>query len=352
MIVLGADTHKRSHTVGAVAAATGELLGEQTVPVGLRGFGALLRWARSLDGERAWALEDCRHVSGSLERFLIERGERVLRIPTHLTANARRSARQRGKSDPIDALNVARAALREGLESFPAAHLDGPELDLRLLVDHRERLVRHRVELNSTLLWHLHDLWPELQLPGGALFSKKWSTRISRRLARAEQTMRVRIARDELRRLRELTQAVIGLEREITELVGQLAPQLLSEPGVRAADRRQARRRDRRRPALRHTGQARPRGGRSTDPGQLGKHPAPAARPRRKPPDQRGTAPRDRHPRALSPPDARLHPAPAQRRQEHPRSDPLPQALPRPPRLATAPAAHPAQDIHTINFLT
>ena len=75
----------------------------------------------------------------------------------------------------------------------------GAELDLRLLVDHRERLVRHRVELNSTLLWHLHDLWPELRLPGGALFSKKWSTRISRRLARAEQTMRVRITRDELR---------------------------------------------------------------------------------------------------------------------------------------------------------
>jgi len=352
MIVLGADTHKRSHSVAAVAAATGELLGEQTVPVGLRGFAALLRWARSLDGERAWALEDCRHVSGSLERFLIERGERVLRIPTHLTANARRSARQRGKSDPIDALNVARAELREGLESFPAAHLDGPELDLRLLVDHRERLVRHRVELNSTLLWHLHDLWPELQLPGGALFSKKWSTRISRRLARAEQTMRVRIARDELRRLRELTEAVTGLEREITELVGQLAPQLLSEPGfgpliaaklvgeIAGAQR------------LRHTGQARPRGGRRTDPGQLGQHPAPAARPRRKPPDQRGTAPRDRHPRALAPPDARLHPAPAQRGQEHPRSDPLPQALPRPPRLATAPAAHPAQDIHTINFLT
>ena len=47
MIVLGADTHKRSHTVAAVAAATGELLGEQTVPVGRRGFGALLRWARS-----------------------------------------------------------------------------------------------------------------------------------------------------------------------------------------------------------------------------------------------------------------------------------------------------------------
>src|SRR3954470_2191489 len=231
MIVLGADPHERSHTVAAVATATGELRGEQTVAVGRRGFGALLRWARSLDGERVWALEDCRHVSGSLERFLIARGERVLRIPTHLTATARRSARQRGKSDPIDALNVARAALREGLESFPAAHLDGPELDLRLLVDHRERLVAHRVELNNTLLWHLHDLWPELQLPGSSLFSKKWSTRIARRLARAEQRLRVRIARDELRRLRELTETIRALAREITQLVEQIAPQLLAEPG-------------------------------------------------------------------------------------------------------------------------
>src|SRR5688572_17010573 len=231
MIVIGADTHKRSHTVAAVAAPAGELLGQETIAVGRSGFGALVEWARRLDDARIWALEDCRHVSGSLERFLIERGERVLRIPTHLTANARKSARQRGKSDPIDALNVARAALQEGLASFPAAHLDGPELDLRLLVDHRERLVRHRVELNSTLLWHLHDMWPELRLPGGALFSKKWTTRIGRRLARAEQTMRVRIARDELRRLRELTLAINRLEREITELVEQIAPQLLTEPG-------------------------------------------------------------------------------------------------------------------------
>jgi transposase len=231
MIVLGADTHKRSHTIAAIAAATGELLGERTLSVGRAGFGALLSWARELDDDRVWALEDCRHVSGSFERFLIARGERVLRVATNLMAETRKSARQRGKSDGIDAVNVARAALREGLATFPAAHLDGPELDLRLLVDHRERLVNHRVELNNTLQWHLHDLWPELELPGGALFSKKWSTRIARRLARAEQTMRVRIARDELRRLRELTDTIKALAREITQLVEQIAPQLLAEPG-------------------------------------------------------------------------------------------------------------------------
>src|SRR3954465_7348823 len=100
MIVLGADMHKRSHTVAAVSAATGEVRDEKTVQVGVKGFAALLIWARDLGGERVWALEDCRHVSGAFERFLIGRGERVLRIPTHLSAGARKSARQRGKSAP------------------------------------------------------------------------------------------------------------------------------------------------------------------------------------------------------------------------------------------------------------
>jgi transposase len=231
MIVLGADTHKRSHTIAAVSAATGELLGEQTVQVGAKGFAALVVWARGLGGERVWALEDCRHVSGSFERFLIARGERVLRVTTKLMADSRRRARGRGKSDSIDAIAVARAALREGLDALPAAQLEGPELDLRLLVDHRERLVRQRVALNNTLQWHLHDLWPELELPGSSLFYGRWAPRVARRLARAEQTMRVRIARDELRRIRELSQAIKALEREIAALVAQVAPQLLCQPG-------------------------------------------------------------------------------------------------------------------------
>jgi transposase len=231
MIVLGADTHKRSHTITAVSAATGELMGEQTVRVGAKGFAALVVWARGLGSERVWAIEDCRHVSGSFERFLIERGERVVRVTTKLMADSRRCARGRGKSDSIDAIAVARAALREGLDALPAAQLEGPELDLRLLVDHRERLIRQRVALNNTLQWHLHDLWPELQLPGSSLFYGRWAPRVARRLARAEQTMRVRIARDELRRIRELSQTIKALEVEIAGLVARIAPQLLTEPG-------------------------------------------------------------------------------------------------------------------------
>jgi transposase len=88
-------------------------------------------------------------------------------------ADSRRRARGRGKSDSVDAIAiaiaVARAALREGLDALPAAQLEGPELDLRLLVDHRERLVRERVALNDALQSHLHDIWPELRLPGRSL---------------------------------------------------------------------------------------------------------------------------------------------------------------------------------------
>ena len=46
MIVLGADAHERSHTIAAVSAATGELVGERTVQVGSKGFAALLVGAR------------------------------------------------------------------------------------------------------------------------------------------------------------------------------------------------------------------------------------------------------------------------------------------------------------------
>ena len=47
-----------------------------------------------------------------------------VRVPPKLMANARDAARTYGKSDPIDALAVARAALRE--PDLPAARLDGP----------------------------------------------------------------------------------------------------------------------------------------------------------------------------------------------------------------------------------
>src|SRR3954463_5128734 len=231
MIVLGADTHKASHTVAAVDAAIGRLEADRTVRAKRRSFDDLLQWSRSLDPERVWAIEDCRHVSGALERFLLARGERVVRVAPRLMAGARKSARERGKSDPIDAVAIARGAIREGLDTLPVAQLAGPELDVRLLVDHRERLVGQRTALINDLRWGLHDLWPEFEIPERALIRGCWQERISGRLARAEQTVRVRIARDELRPVPELTRAVAPLQRPPAPLVAALAPRLLAERG-------------------------------------------------------------------------------------------------------------------------
>src|SRR3954447_26284364 len=231
MIVIGADTHKRSHTLAAVDEATGRALSDVTVAAAPRSFGELLRWARGVDGERVWALEDCRHVSGSLERFLLARGERVVRVPPKLMAGARESTREAGKSDRIDAVAVARAAIREGLETLPVAQLAGAELDIRLLVDHRDRLVKQRAALINDLRWQLHDLWPEVEIPLRALTGQRWQQRLARRLARNEQTTRVRVARDELNRVRELTRAITDLEHELATLVVAVAPRLAADPG-------------------------------------------------------------------------------------------------------------------------
>lgn len=234
MIVIGTDTHKRSHTCGAVFAGTGRLAGELTAPARQGGFAELLDWGRNLDAERIWAIEDCRHVSGSFERFLVAQGERVVRVPPKLMGASRRGERTRGKSDPIDALAVARAALREGPETLPAAHLDHEALELKLLLDHREDLIRSRAEDQQRLRWHLHDLWPELELPAGCLDRIVWLERVGRKLARAEQGARVRVSRELVRSIRDRAKRAAELEREIAQMVRAQAPQLLELPGCGA----------------------------------------------------------------------------------------------------------------------
>jgi transposase len=133
-------------------------------------------------------------VSCRLERFLIGRGERVVRVPPKLMAGARRAARSRGKSDAIDALAVARAAIRE--PDLPAAQLEGASRELRLLVDHREDLVCERTRIQNRLRWHLHEIDPELEPPRRSLGSLKVLDSLGRRLARRQQTVQVRIARE------------------------------------------------------------------------------------------------------------------------------------------------------------
>lgn len=228
-VIVGVDAHKRTHTL-VVADALGRKLGEKTVAATSAGHIGALEWVARWP-QRRWAVEDCRHLTRTLEADLLRAGEQLVRVPTKLMADSRRSARESGKSDPIDALAVARAAWRE--PNLPTARLDGPQRELRLLVDHRDDLVRERTRLQSRLRWHLHELDPAFHVRSRGLRSRKGVALVSAFLAGRDGLV-ARIARELLERVAELNDRARDLEREITRIVTALAPSLLQIPGCGA----------------------------------------------------------------------------------------------------------------------
>src|SRR6266702_2171519 len=153
MIIVGVDVQKCSFTAVAV-----DEVGRSVAELTVGSARELVAWSASFDRERLWAVEDCRQLSGALERALLSAGESLVRVPPKLMAPQRRTGRARGKSDPIDALAVARAELRE--------------------------------------------LDPELTVPPGGLDRTVWLDRVARRLRGSEQTVQVRIARELVGRCR------------------------------------------------------------------------------------------------------------------------------------------------------
>ena len=235
VMVLGVDVHKDTHTVVAVD-EVGRADGERTVRATDTGHRQLLDWARrQVPQDRMWAVEDCRHVSTRLERALLAAGETVVRVPPKLMAGARSSARTRGKSDPIDALAIARAALRE--PDLPLARHDDTSRTLKLLVDHRDDLVIERTKMANRLRWHLHELDPELDVPARGLNRLNLLDRLITWLAEQSRPDRLgqvlaRLAAELLTDIRAATVRINALEREINTLARQAAPRLMTLPGA------------------------------------------------------------------------------------------------------------------------
>jgi len=231
MVILGIDAHKRTHTVVAIDEAGRQLGTKTTMATTTEAHLELVRWADRFGTGRRWAVEDCRHLSRRLEADLLAAGEQIARVPPKMMAHARDSARTYGKSDPIDALAVARAALRE--PGLPTARLDGPSRELRLLVDHRDDLVRDRTAHINRLRWHLHELDPSWDPAPRTLVRYKHLDALTARLE-GQDGMVARIARDLVARIRALTVEESSLRREIEARVRVLAPRLLETIGVAA----------------------------------------------------------------------------------------------------------------------
>ncbi len=219
MVVVGSDVHKRSHTFVAVDEA-GRKLAEITVKADHKGHDRAMKWAREKFGVvDRWAVEDCRHLSARLEIDLLEAGEAVVRVPPKLMAEQRRLARTRGKSDPIDALAVARAALRE--PDLPVATHDEVSRELRLLVDRREDLVCERTRMINRLRWHLHRLAPGEPAadPAPASLDVAKTRRALHAWLADKDGLDARFARDVLADIDRVCAQVSALDKEINAAV-------------------------------------------------------------------------------------------------------------------------------------
>ena len=226
MVTVGGDCHKKTHTLVAVE-ESGKQIAQLTVAATEAGHLKSRRWAAQW-GERRWALEDCRPFTRRLESELLGAGEAVLRVSPHLMADARRVGRQRGKSDPIDALAVARAALRE--PDLPIAQLDGPSREVKLLLDHHDDLVRERTQKENRLLEHLFELDPEFEIPARALSKLVLVRRIKHRLDSRTGTVAM-LARDLTNSVHALSVSISALERDLEKRVSALVPNLLALAG-------------------------------------------------------------------------------------------------------------------------
>src|SRR3954463_4848178 len=228
MIVIGADTHKHTHTIVAVDGATGRELGQFEFSSRPEGTLEALLWAAELEPgrERVWAIEDVRHVSGRLERELIRHGQAVVRVPPRLMAGARPAGRLRGKSEPIDAAAVALAAIRAGIDMLPIARLDGVDLDLRRLLDRREDLVGERTREINRLRWALHDMQCPVEVPARALDRIGWTTKLNAWTLR-QTTVQGRIAHETLLRIRALTRDINAYAQELDRLAREHAGLLI-----------------------------------------------------------------------------------------------------------------------------
>jgi transposase len=230
VVTVGIDVHKQTHCAVAVDEGGRPLGKPLTVRATDAGHRQLLRWAlREFSDGVQFAVEDCRHVSTRLERALLDANAVVVRVPPKLMARTPTSARTRGKSDPIDALAIGRAAVRE--PDLPRAEHTHVSRELKLLVDHREDLVGVRTGLQNRLRWRLHELDPEFELPARGLDLTKHLDRAQGRLEELPAGTLRRIALEELTDIRDLTRRINALEHELTDLLRAQAPQLLALPG-------------------------------------------------------------------------------------------------------------------------
>jgi transposase len=144
----GVDTHKDTHHA-AVADQTGRVLADKQFPATAPGYRALLAWMRRFGRLIKVGVEGTGSYGAGLTRFLTSQGIEVVEVDRP----DRKTRRQQGKSDPIDAIAAAQAALSGRATGIPKA-AQGRVEAIRVLRTARESAIKAR----TAALNQLHAL--------------------------------------------------------------------------------------------------------------------------------------------------------------------------------------------------
>ena len=232
MVIVGIDAHTRVHSAAAID-EHGRVLAALEVGAKPSELERLATWVASFEADRLVAVEGAKGLGLALTRRLLARGEEVVDIATHLTAQGRKTSRRRGKDDEGDAIVIARVALREpDLPHLSEDHLDA---DLKLLVDARDQLVVEATRVRNRLHALLLAAAPGYRDQTGPLSNKR-GLAVAKRLmvkARAVEPVRAKLALAAINRLHALDREAAALERDITvALHARQATHLLAIHGV------------------------------------------------------------------------------------------------------------------------
>jgi transposase len=353
MVTIGIDAHKSSLAVCLVDELGRELAAREfgNHP---RAHRALHAWAARLaPGERRFGVESTGWVGRGIACFLLERGEAVVDVRGSLTERQRKRLRGQGKSDPRDALAIARITARE--EQLPPVRVDSPSRDLKLLCDYRAQLLAERIRTANRLHADLVSVRPGYERQVRTLGSSVRLERAERLLA-GDQRVQALLARRRIETLRRLDAEIKQAERDLRERVRESGTELPRLTGVgdliaariigEVGDVARIASKSRFRTAQRHRPDPRLHSSREPSPPQPGRQPAPQ--------------PRDPHDRAHAgahrPAGARLHRTSPQRRQNQTRrraraqAPPLRRGLPTAPRRRRPPSRR--DPTHDVNALT
>lgn len=214
MRVAGIDTHKAT-LAACVIDDVGLIAAERTFSNDPTGFTALLDWIHEHHVERI-GLEGSAGYGAGAARFLLARGEAALEVPPQLSHRERLRTRRAGKSDPGDALAIARVTLREA--DLPPVRRPDASREIQLLVEAREDLVAEATRTRNRLHADLVVLVPGYSAAAANLVAERHRLTAAKLLRRLPG-IHAELARDRLGRLGRLAAEARSLERRIEGLV-------------------------------------------------------------------------------------------------------------------------------------